>query len=133
MGRVSSEVQVGYVTEDGSFHVLTVEPDENGGHVAVFTKLIGGESITVLPASGRWKIAVSSESVLFGEVTPNPVLTALARTFGYQPDDGRTVGRLAGRAVFFTVDRETGDLSSLTSTKARLLEEAWAEVFRSVG
>ena len=128
---MSPEVQVGYLLEDGSFHVLTIEPEMNGGHVEVFTKLIGGESIVILPASGGWQTAVSSEATLFGGAAPNPVLTELANKFGCRSTaEGDAVGTLAGRGVFFTVNRQTGELSSLTSTEARLLEDAWFEVFR---
>lgn len=129
---MSTEVRVGYVMEDGSFHDLTVEPDLNGGHIEVFTKLLGSRGVTILPASGRWKIAVAADAALFGEVDANPVLTQLAATFGYRPDDSSArVGALAGRAVFFTVDRDSGALTSLTATKARLLEEAWSSAFRN--
>lgn len=129
---MSTEVRVGYVMEDGSFHDLTVEPDLNGGHIEVFTKLLGSRGVTILPASGRWKIAVAADAVLFGGVSPNPVLTELARTFGYRPDDSSArVGALAGRGVFFMVGRDSGELTSLTATKARLLEEAWSSAFRS--
>lgn len=117
--------------EDGSFHDLTVEPDLNGGHPEGFSKLLASRGVTTLPASGRWRIAVAADAVLFGGVSPNPVLTELAHTFGYRPEDSSAVGSLAGRGVFYVVDRQTGELSSLTSAKARLLEEAWAEAFRN--
>lgn len=128
---MSTEVRVGYVMEDGSFHDLTVEPDLNGGHIEVFTKLLGSRGVTILPTSGRWKIAVAADAALFGEVDANPVLTQLAATFGYRPDAGSRIGALAGRAVFFTVDRDSGGLTSLTATKARLLKEAWSSAFRN--